>query len=184
MNAPTLSPGGHIDEKLQIVPVRIAVLTISDTRDEESDTSGHVLAERITGAGHELAAKAIVRDDVDQIRLQVKAWVASGTVDAIITTGGTGITGRDVTPEAVEPLFDKKIDGFSVVFHLVSYQSVGLSTLQSRATAGLIGGVFVFCLPGSNGAVKDGWDKVISAQLDSRHGPCNMVELMPRLLEK
>ena len=184
MNAPTLSPGGHIDEKLQIVPVRIAVLTISDTRDEESDTSGHVLAERITGAVHELAAKAIVRDDVDQIRLQVKAWVASGTVDAIITTGGTGITGRDVTPEAVEPLFDKKIDGFSVIFHLVSYQSVGLSTLQSRATAGLVGGVFVFCLPGSNGAVKDGWDKVISAQLDSRHGPCNRVEMMPRLLEK
>ncbi|WP_310539808.1 molybdenum cofactor biosynthesis protein B [Phenylobacterium sp.] len=166
-----------------MVPVRIAVLTISDTRDEESDTSGHVLAERITGAGHELADKAIVKDDVDQIRMQVKAWVASGAVDAIITTGGTGITGRDVTPEAVEPLFDKKLDGFSVVFHMVSYQSVGLSTLQSRATAGLVGGVFVFCLPGSNGAVKDGWDKVISAQLDSRHGPCNMVELMPRLLE-
>ena len=184
MNAPVLVPGGRIDEKLQIVPVRIAVLTVSDTRDEESDTSGHVLAERITGAGHELAAKEIVKDDVDQIRMQIKAWVASGTVDAIITTGGTGITGRDVTPEAVEPLFDKKIDGFSVIFHLVSYQSVGLSTLQSRATAGLIGGVFVFCLPGSNGAVKDGWDKVISAQLDSRHGPCNMVELMPRLLEK
>ncbi|MDO8322815.1 MAG: molybdenum cofactor biosynthesis protein B [Phenylobacterium sp.] len=184
MNAPTLSPGGRIDEKQPIVPVRIAVLTISDTRDEESDTSGHVLAERVTSAGHELADKAIVKDDVDQIRLQVKAWVASGTVDAIITTGGTGITGRDVTPEAVEPLFDKKLDGFSVVFHMVSYQSVGLSTLQSRATAGLVGGVFVFCLPGSNGAVKDGWDKVISAQLDSRHGPCNMVELMPRLLEK
>ena len=184
MNAPTLSPGGRIDEKLPIVAVRIAVLTISDTRDEESDTSGHVLAERITGAGHELADKAIVRDDVDQIRMQVKAWVASGTVDAIITTGGTGITGRDVTPEAIEPLFDKKLDGFSVVFHMVSYQSVGLSTLQSRATAGLSGGVFVFCLPGSNGAVKDGWDKVVAAQLDSRHGPCNMVELMPRLLEK
>ncbi|HQT55248.1 MAG TPA: molybdenum cofactor biosynthesis protein B [Phenylobacterium sp.] len=184
MNAPTLSPGGRIDDKQPIVPVRIAVLTISDTRDEESDTSGHVLAERVTSAGHELADKAIVKDDVDQIRLQVKAWVASGTVDAIITTGGTGITGRDVTPEAVEPLFDKKLDGFSVVFHMVSYQSVGLSTLQSRATAGLVGGVFVFCLPGSNGAVKDGWDKVISAQLDSRHGPCNMVELMPRLLEK
>ena len=184
MNAPTLSPGGRIDEKQSIVPVRIAVLTISDTRDEESDTSGHVLAERITGSGHELADKAIVKDDVDQIRMQVKAWVASGAVDAIITTGGTGITGRDVTPEAIEPLFDKKLDGFSVVFHMVSYQSVGLSTLQSRATAGLVGGVFVFCLPGSNGAVKDGWDKVISAQLDSRHGPCNMVELMPRLLEK
>ena len=182
MNA--FTPGGHVDLKQQITPVRIAVLTVSDTRDEESDTSGHVLARRITDAGHELAAKGIVKDDVHQIRDQINAWVASGTVDAIITTGGTGITGRDVTPEAVEPLFDKKIDGFSVIFHLVSYQSVGLSTLQSRAVAGLVKGVFVFCLPGSNGAVKDGWDKVISAQLDSRHGPCNMVELMPRLLEK
>ena len=182
MNA--LSPGGRVDESQTIKPVRIAVLTVSDTRDEESDTSGHVLAERITGAGHELADKTIVRDDVAQIREQIRAWVASGAVDAIITTGGTGITGRDVTPEAVEPLFDKKIDGFSVIFHLVSYQSVGLSTLQSRATAGIVGGVFVFCLPGSNGAVRDGWDKVISAQLDSRHGPCNMVELMPRLLEQ
>ena len=182
MNA--FTPGGRIDESQAIKPVRIAVLTVSDTRDEESDTSGHVLAERITGAGHELAGRALVRDDVIPIREQIKAWVASGSVDAIITTGGTGITGRDVTPEAVEPLFDKKIDGFSVIFHLVSYQSVGLSTLQSRATAGIVGGVFVFCLPGSNGAVRDGWDKVISAQLDSRHGPCNMVELMPRLLEK
>ncbi|MES2341471.1 MAG: molybdenum cofactor biosynthesis protein B [Pseudomonadota bacterium] len=182
MNA--FTPGGHVNEALTIKPVRIAVLTVSDTRDEESDTSGHVLVERITGAGHELAAKAIVLDDVAQIREQIKAWVASGSVEAIITTGGTGITGRDVTPEAVEPLFDKKIDGFSVIFHLVSYQSVGLSTLQSRATAGIIGGVFVFCLPGSNGAVRDGWDKVIAPQLDSRHGPCNMVELMPRLLEK
>jgi molybdenum cofactor biosynthesis protein B len=182
MNA--FTPGGHVDLKQQITPVRIAVLTVSDTRDEDSDTSGHVLAKRITDAGHELAAKGIVKDDVHQIRDQINAWVASGTVDAIITTGGTGITGRDVTPEAVEPLFDKKIDGFSVIFHLVSYQSVGLSTLQSRAVAGLVKGVFVFCLPGSNGAVKDGWDKVISAQIDSRHGPCNMVELMPRLLEK
>ena len=181
MNA--FTPGGRIDESQAIKPVRIAVLTVSDTRDEESDTSGHVLAERIVAAGHELADKGIVKDDVVQIREQIKAWVASRSVDAIITTGGTGITGRDVTPEAVEPLFDKKIDGFSVIFHLVSYQSVGLSTLQSRATAGIIDGVFVFCLPGSNGAVKDGWDKVISAQLDSRHKPCNMVELMPRLLE-
>lgn len=180
----TLIPGGRIDTAQTITPVRIAVLTVSDTRDEESDTSGHVLAERIRAAGHQVADKGIVKDEVSQIREQIKAWVASGSVDVIITTGGTGITGRDVTPEAVEPMFDKKIDGFSVIFHLVSYQSVGLSTLQSRATAGIIGGVFVFCLPGSNGAVKDGWDKVISAQLDSRHGPCNMVELMPRLLEK
>lgn len=183
MNAP-FTPGGKIDETRAFKPVRVAVLTISDTRDAESDTSGDLLASRVTGAGHELADRAIVPDDVGMIREQIKAWVASGGVEAIVTTGGTGITGRDVTPEAVEPLFDKKIDGFSVVFHLVSYQSVGLSTLQSRATAGIVGGVFVFCLPGSNGAVKDGWDKVISAQLDSRHGPCNMVELMPRLLEK
>lgn len=182
MNA--LAPGGKIDAAKPFTPVRVAVLSVSDTRDEETDTSGKLLAERITGAGHQLAEKAIVRDDVAAIRQQVQAWVASGTIDAVITTGGTGITGRDVTPEALEPLFDKRIDGFSVVFHLVSYQSVGLSTLQSRATAGIIGGIFVFCLPGSNGAVKDGWDKVISAQLDSRHGPCNMVELMPRLLER
>src|SRR5258705_2101223 len=184
LDAPVLSPGGRIDTKQQIKPVRIAVLTISDTRDEESDASGHVLAERVKAAGHELADRAIVKDSVVEIREKIEGWVASGFVEAIITTGGTGITGRDVTPEAVEPLFDKKLDGFSVIFHLVSYQSVGLSTLQSRATAGIIGGVFVFCLPGSNGAVKDGLDKGISAQLDSRHGPCNMVELMPRLLEQ
>ena len=180
----TLTPGGKINETLALKPVRVAVLTISDTRDEESDTSGHVLAERVTGAGHVLAAKGIVRDDIEAIRAQVKAWTTSGTVDVIVTTGGTGITGRDVTPEAIEPLLDKRIEGFSVIFHLVSYQTVGLSTLQSRALAGLIDGVFIFCLPGSNGAVRDGWDKVIAAQLDSRHGPCNMVELMPRLMER
>jgi molybdenum cofactor biosynthesis protein B len=180
MNA--FTPGGRIDESRPIKPVKVAVLTISDTRDEESDTSGHLLAQRVTDAGHELVAKAIVRDDVDEIRRQVLGW-AEGGVEAIVTTGGTGITGRDVTPEAIRPLFDKEIDGFSVIFHLVSYQSVGLSTLQSRALAGIVKGCFVFCLPGSNGAVKDGWDKVISAQLDSRHGPCNMVELMPRLME-
>jgi molybdopterin adenylyltransferase len=183
MNAPVLAPGGKLDESLELIPVRVAVLTVSDTRDEESDTSGHILAERVVGAGHVLAGRALVPDDRAAIRSQVMDWVASGEVDAILTTGGTGLTGRDVTPEALEPLFDKRIDGFSAVFHLVSYQSVGLSTLQSRATAGLIGGVFVFCMPGSNGAVKDGWDKVIAAQLDSRHKPCNMVELMPRLLE-
>ena len=180
----TLTPGGRINEALTITPVRVAVLTISDTRDEESDTSGHVLAERVTGAGHVLAAKGIVKDDVAAIRAQVKAWTMSGEVDAIVTTGGTGISGRDVTPEAIEPILDKRIEGFSVIFHLVSYQSVGLSTLQSRALAGIIDGVFIFCLPGSNGAVRDGWDKVIAAQLDSRHGPCNMVELMPRLMER
>ena len=179
----TITIGGRIDETLAVTPVRVAVLTVSDTRDEESDTSGHLLAGRVTSAGHELADKQLVPDDVDAIRARINAWVASGTVDAIVTTGGTGLTGRDVTPEAVRPLLDKEIDGFSVIFHLVSYQTVGLSTLQSRALAGIIKGVFVFCLPGSNGAVKDGWDKVIAAQLDSRHRPCNMVELMPRLLE-
>jgi molybdenum cofactor biosynthesis protein B len=178
-----LTPGGRIDATKAITPVRVAVLTISDTRDEESDTSGAVLAQRVAEAGHELADRTIVPDSIAAIREKIEAWVASGFVDAIVTTGGTGITGRDVTPEAVEPLFDKKLDGFSVVFHMVSYQSVGLSTLQSRATAGIVKGVFVFCLPGSNGAVRDGWDKVIAPQLDSRHGPCNMVELMPRLLE-
>jgi molybdenum cofactor biosynthesis protein B len=188
MNVPVqptgLAVGGRIDLSRPITPVRIAVLTVSDTRDETSDTSGDTLRDRIGDAGHELAAKVIVRDDVEAIRAQVKAWTASGEVDAIITTGGTGITGRDVTPEAIEPLLDKKIDGFSVIFHLVSYQTVGLSTLQSRALAGIIDGVFIFCLPGSPGAVRDGWDKVISAQLDSRHSPCNMVELMPRLMER
>jgi molybdopterin adenylyltransferase len=183
MNA-SLAAGGRYDEAATLAPVRIAILTISDTRDEESDTSGHLLAERVNSAGHVLADRAIVADDIAAIRERIKAWTTSGTVDAIVTTGGTGLTGRDVTPEAIEPLFDKRIDGFSVVFHLVSYQSVGLSTLQSRALAGIIDGVFVFCLPGSNGAVRDGWDKVIAAQLDSRHRPCNMVELMPRLLER
>ena len=183
MPAPSLRVGGRINEELALKPVRIAILTISDTRDEESDTSGNVLAERVTAAGHQVAARGIVKDDVAQVRAQVKAWTTSGDIDCVITTGGTGLTGRDVTPEAVEPLFDKKIDGFSVIFHLVSYQTVGLSTLQSRATAGIVDGVFVFCLPGSNGAVKDGWS-VIGPQLDSRHMPCNLVELMPRLLER
>ncbi len=177
-------PGGKIDETYAFTPVRVAVLSVSDTRDEETDTSGKLLADRVAGAGHELVARRLVKDDVDEIREAALAWIESGAVDAIITTGGTGITGRDVTPEALSPLFDKTIDGFSVVFHMVSYESVGLSTLQSRACAGIISGVFVFCLPGSNGAVKDGWDKVIAAQLDSRHRPCNMVELMPRLMER
>ena len=182
MNAPALTPGGKIDESKPMKSVRVAVLTVSDSRDAATDTSGDILVQRVTDAGHELIGRAIVRDDVEAIRKQVLAWVDQG-VEAIVTTGGTGITGRDVTPEAIRPLFDKEIDGFSVVFHLVSYQSVGLSTLQSRALGGIVKGAFVFCLPGSNGAVKDGWDKVIAAQLDSRHGPCNMVELMPRLME-
>jgi molybdenum cofactor biosynthesis protein B len=184
MNAILPAPGGKLDERIAFTPVRIAVLAISDTRDAESDTSGALLASRVVEAGHELAARALVKDEVEKIRAQIMAWVDSGAVDAIVTTGGTGLTGRDVTPEAVQPLLDKTIDGFSVIFHMVSYQTVGLSTLQSRALAGLVKGVFVFCLPGSGGAVRDGWDKVIRWQLDSRHKPCNMVELMPRLRER
>ena len=179
-----LKPGGGIKPELPFKPVRIAILTVSDTRDESTDSSGQLLIDRVRDAGHEFAGRAVIRDDIDQIRAQVREWIASKAVDAIVSTGGTGLTGRDVTVQALEPLFDKTIDGFSVIFHLVSYATVGLSTLQSRATAGIIDGVFVFCLPGSNGAVKDGWDKVIAAQLDSRHKPCNMVELMPRLLER
>ena len=181
-DSPLPAPGGRLVD-LPLTPVRIAVLTVSDTRDAESDTSGRILEDRILEAGHACPRRTIVPDDVEAIRNQVRDWIATGEVDAIITTGGTGLTGRDVTPEALEPLFDKRIDGFSVIFHTVSYQTIGLSTLQSRATAGLIDAVFVFCLPGSNGAVRDGWDKVIRWQLDSRHRPCNMVELMPRLRE-
>jgi len=159
-----------IDETRAFTPIRIAVLTVSDTRTAENDTSGDLLAARIETAG--------------ALRHQLQSWIEDPAIDAVVTTGGTGLTGRDITVEAVTPLFDKVIDGFSVVFHMVSYGTIGLSTLQSRACAGLAGETFIFCLPGSNGAVKDGWDKVIAAQLDSRHRPCNMVELMPRLGEK
>lgn len=172
-----------IDADLPFKSVNIALLTVSDTRTRETDTSGDVLEERTTSAGHSVVEREIVSDDVKLIQDILNRWISSDTIDAIVSTGGTGLTGRDVTPEAVMPLLDKVIDGFSVIFHQVSYQSVGLSTLQSRAFAGLASGTFVFCLPGSNGAVKDGWDKVISHQLDSRHKPCNLVELMPRLLE-
>jgi molybdenum cofactor biosynthesis protein B len=172
-----------INEKLVFVPVRVAVLVVSDTRTIETDTSGGVLVQRIEASGHVVADRRIVRDDVTSIRDIVSTWIADPDIDVIISSGGTGLTGRDVTPEAVAPLFEKTIDGFSVIFHQVSFQSVGLSTLQSRAVAGLAAGTFIFCLPGSNGAVKDGWDKVISYQLDSRHKPCNLVELMPRLQE-
>ncbi len=181
--AARLRPGGRIDAERELRPVKIAVLTVSDTRDLSTDTSGDVLQAKLEDAGHVLAGRALVRDDVDAIREQVLTWVEGGEVEVILTTGGTGLTGRDVTPDAVEPLFDKRMEGFAVVFHLVSYGTIGLSTLQSRATAGLIGGVFVFCLPGSNGACRDGWS-VIAPQLDSRHAPCNMVELMPRLKER
>lgn len=173
-----------INEELEFIPVRIAVLTVSDTRTLENDTSGDILAQRIGAAGHVLADRDLLRDDKEAIRARVEAWIEDAEVDVVISTGGTGLTGRDVTPEAIRPLFEKEIEGFSVIFHQVSYQSVGLSTLQSRATAGVAKSTFIFALPGSNGAVKDGWDKVISYQLDSRHRPCNLVELMPRLLEK
>lgn len=177
-------PAGRIDLDMPFRPVRIAILTISDTRDEEGDTSGRLLADRVEKDGHVVAARAWVKDDISEIQAQARAWIGDAQIDAILSTGGTGLTGRDVTPEALRPLFDKEIDGFSVVWHMISYQSVGLSTLQSRALAGVASGTFIFALPGSNGACKDGWDKVIRWQLDSRHRPCNLVELMPRLMEK
>jgi molybdenum cofactor biosynthesis protein B len=164
------------------VPVRIAVLTVSDSRTLETDTSGRFLADAIEAAGHELAERAIVPDDKDRIRAEVQAWIDDPTIDVVITTGGTGLTGRDVTPDAVAPLFEKVIEGFAVVFHNVSFRSVGLSTIQSRACAGVAGGTFIFCLPGSGGAVRDGWE-VISPQLDARTRPCNLVEIMKRLEE-
>lgn len=172
-----------INENLAFTPVRVAVLVVSDTRTLENDTSGALLANRITEAGHELADRKILRDDIEAIRAQVKQWIDDPEIDAVVSSGGTGLTGRDVTPEAITPLFEKTIEGFAHVFHMVSYQSIGVSTLQSRACAGTANGTFIFALPGSNGAVKDGWDKVISLQLDSRHKPCNLVEIMPRLKE-
>jgi molybdenum cofactor biosynthesis protein B len=173
-----------INQNLTFTPVNIAVMTVSDTRTPETDTSGDILAERLTTAGHQLAARCIVSDDKEKIAAQVQNWIDDSQIDVVISTGGTGLTGRDTTPEAITPLFEKTIEGFSVIFHQVSFQSVGLSTLQSRAVAGLANNTFIFALPGSNGAVKDGWDKVINFQLDSRHKPCNLVELMPRLDEK
>lgn len=180
---PIPAPGGKMVADRPFKVVRIAVLTVSDTRTEEDDTSGALLADMIGKSGHDVVDQAIVPDERAAIRAQVSKWIADPEIDAVVSTGGTGLTGRDVTPEAVRPLFDKEIDGFNVVWHMVSYQSVGLSTLQSRACAGVANGTFVFCLPGSNGAVRDGWEKVIRWQLDSRHAPCNMVELMPRLME-
>ncbi len=171
------------DDTKSFVPLNIAVLTISDTRSLDDDKSGATLLDRLTAAGHHLAARAIVTDDIDAIRAQVKAWIADSGVDAIITTGGTGFTGRDVTPEAIEPLFEKRMDGFSIAFHMLSHAKIGASTIQSRATAGVAGATFVFCLPGSPGACRDGWDGILAAQLDYRTRPCNFVEIMPRLDE-
>jgi molybdopterin adenylyltransferase len=176
--------GGKLSDEIAFRPLRVAVLTVSDTRDEESDTSGRLLAERVTSDGHVLAARTMVKDDVGEIQKQLKAWIADPGVEVVVSTGGTGLTGRDVTPEAARPLFDKTIEGFETVWHMISFQSVGLSTMQSRACAGLAKGTLIFCLPGSNGACKDGWDKLIRWQLDSRHRPCNLAELTPRFLEK
>ncbi len=165
------------------VPVRFAVLAVSDSRSLEEDRSGATLAERIVGAGHLLADRAITTDDEKKIRRIVKRWLKQDDVDVILTTGGTGFTGRDVTPDAIEPLFEKRMDGFAAVFHRISYEKIGTSTIQSRATAGLAAGKFIFCLPGSTGACKDAWDGILVKQFDYRQDPCNFVEIMPRLDE-
>lgn len=172
-----------IDDTRTFVPLNIAVLTVSDTRSLDDDKSGATLQERLTAAGHRLAARDIVPDDVAGIRGKVEGWIADPGVDVIITTGGTGFTGRDVTPEAVEPLFEKRMDGFSIAFHMLSHAKIGASTIQSRATAGVAGATYIFCLPGSPGACRDGWDGILAAQLDYRTRPCNFVEIMPRLDE-
>ncbi|MGE0035871.1 MAG: molybdenum cofactor biosynthesis protein B [Xanthobacteraceae bacterium] len=172
-----------IDETKQFVPLKIAVLTVSDTRELADDKSGATLAERIAKAGHAVADRAIVTDDVENIRTQVKRWIADPAVDVIISTGGTGFTGRDVTPEAIEPLFEKRMDGFSMLFLMVSYGKIGTSAIQTRATAGVAGATYIFCLPGSPGACRDAWDEILVHQLDYRYRPCNFVEIMPRLDE-
>jgi|SRR5581483_5769055 len=165
------------------VPVRIAVMTVSDTRTPDNDTSGDTLAASIAGAGHILAARAIVPDDRKLIVKHLKRWIADPKIDVIISTGGTGLTGRDVTVEAMKSVFEKEIDGFSAVFHRISFEKIGTSTVQSRACAGVAKGTYLFALPGSPGAVKDGWDGILKDQLDIRHKPCNFVEIMPRLEE-
>jgi molybdenum cofactor biosynthesis protein B len=174
----------HSPKDREFVALDIAVLTVSDSRTEETDKSGKLLADRLQGAGHRLAEKRIVPDDVYTIRAVVAGWIAAPGVDAIITTGGTGVTGRDGTPEAVDPLLDKTIDGFGEVFRAISLEQIGTSTIQSRAMAGVANGTYVFCVPGSSGACATAWDNLMSAQLDIRTRPCNLAELMPRLLEK
>jgi molybdenum cofactor biosynthesis protein B len=172
-----------IDETRAFVPVRIAVLTVSDTRDASNDTSGDTLAARIADAGHVLAVRNLLKDDQAAIAAQLRAWIADPAIDVVISTGGTGLTGRDVTVEAFRSVFEKEIDGFSVIFHQISYAKIGTSTLQSRACAGVAHGTYLFALPGSTGAVKDGWDGILKWQFDIRHRPCNFVEIMPRLEE-
>ncbi len=173
----------RIDESIAFIPVRIAVMTVSDTRDATNDTSGDTLAKRIEEAGHILAARTIFKDDQPQITAQLKKWIADPQIDVVISTGGTGLTGRDVTVEAFHSVFEKEIDGFSAIFHQISYEKIGTSTLQSRACAGVAKGTYLFALPGSTGAVKDGWDDILKWQLDNRHRPCNFVEILPRLEE-
>jgi molybdenum cofactor biosynthesis protein B len=173
----------RIDETRAFVPVGIAVLTVSDTRTPADDKSGDTLTARIAEAGHVLKARKIVPDDRDRIAAQVRSWTLDPDIDVVITTGGTGFTGRDVTPEALEPLFEKRMDGFSEVFHRISYDKIGTSTIQSRATGGVANATFIFVLPGSPGACKDAWDGILKAQLDYRHMPCNFIEIMPRLDE-
>jgi molybdenum cofactor biosynthesis protein B len=173
-----------IDDGAPFLPVRISVLTISDSRGLADDRSGDTLVGRLTAAGHVLAARAIVRDDVALIVAALERWIADPLVDCIITTGGTGVTGRDVTPEAIEQVQDKPIPGFGELFRWLSFQTIGTSTIQSRACACVTRGTYIFALPGSTGAVKDGWDGILATQLDSRHRPCNFVELMPRLMER
>lgn len=173
-----------VDPEREFKPINIALLTVSDTREIEDDTSGDILAERIKSTGHKLAARAIERDDATRIASRLNNWIDDKAIDAIITTGGTGLTGRDVTPEALDRIKDKDIPGFGEIFRLISYRTIGTSTVQSRAMAVVARGTYVFALPGSNGAVKDGWDGILAEQLDSRNRPCNFVELMPRLTEK
>lgn len=171
------------DSTREFVPVRIAVMTVSDTRTRANDTSGDTLEARIKEAGHVVADRVIVPDEKDIIVAQLKKWIGDPTVDAVVSTGGTGLTGRDVTPEAFRTVFEKEIDGFSALFHRISFEKVGTSTIQSRACAGVANGTYLFALPGSPGAVKDGWDGILKLQLDYRHKPCNFVEIMPRLQE-
>jgi len=173
----------RIDDSRPFIPVNIAVLTVSDTRIAADDTSGDTLAARITAAGHRVAARAIEHDDTAAIEAVLRSWIADPGIDVVITTGGTGITGRDVTPEAFEHVMEKRIEGFGELFRMLSYQKIGTSTMQSRAIGGVAGGTYLFALPGSTGAVKDGWDDILLSQLDNRHRPCNLVELMPRLQE-
>lgn len=173
----------QIDQSRAFVPVTIAVLTVSDTRTAADDRSGDVLAARIADAGHVVGDRAIVRDDAALIEARLRGWIGNPGIDAVITTGGTGVTGRDVTPEAFDRVVEKRIEGFGELFRMLSYQKIGTSTMQSRALAGVAGGTYLFALPGSTGAVKDAWDDILVWQLNSRHRPCNLVELMPRLQE-